>query len=136
MAATRLLFASIHSYLDPSSGAAMASREVLELLAARGWDCRALTCGVLDYQRETPIEDVLDTMDLGSVSARGPLRRVSCAPPVQMSLSPFRPYPGGSPMAADDISKPDSRRKADELAIAADLAGIESRLVDVQEYPP
>ena len=37
----RLLFASIHSYLDPSSGAALATRELLELLAARGWDCRA-----------------------------------------------------------------------------------------------
>ena len=31
----RLLFASIHSYLDPSSGAALATREVLELLSAR-----------------------------------------------------------------------------------------------------
>jgi glycosyltransferase involved in cell wall biosynthesis len=57
--AHRLLFASIHSYLDPSSGAALATRELLELLAGRGWDCRALTCGVLDYQNETPIEDVL-----------------------------------------------------------------------------
>ena len=45
----RLLFASIHSYLDPSSGAALATRELLELLAGRGWDCRAFTCGVLDY---------------------------------------------------------------------------------------
>jgi len=56
---TRLLFASIHSYLDPSSGAALATRELLELMAARGWDCRALACGVLDYQQETPLEDVL-----------------------------------------------------------------------------
>ncbi len=55
----RLLFASTHSYLDPSSGAALATRELLELLAGRGWDCRALTCGVLDYQNETPLEDVL-----------------------------------------------------------------------------
>ena len=59
----RLLFASIHSYLDPSSGAALATRELLELLAVRGWDCRALACGVLDYQIETPIEDVLATLD-------------------------------------------------------------------------
>jgi glycosyltransferase involved in cell wall biosynthesis len=57
--AHRLLFASTHSYLDPSSGAALATRELLELLAGRGWDCRALACGVLDYQNETPIEDVL-----------------------------------------------------------------------------
>jgi glycosyltransferase involved in cell wall biosynthesis len=36
---------------------------LLELLAARGWDCRALTCGVLDYQNETPLEDVLAAID-------------------------------------------------------------------------
>ncbi len=39
----RLLFASIRSYLDPSSGAALATREVLQLMAARGWGCRALS---------------------------------------------------------------------------------------------
>jgi glycosyltransferase involved in cell wall biosynthesis len=59
----RLLFASIHSYIDPSSGAALATREVLELLAARGWDCRALTCGVLDYADETPLDDVLTALE-------------------------------------------------------------------------
>jgi glycosyltransferase involved in cell wall biosynthesis len=47
----RLLFASIHSYIDHSSGAALATRELLELLAAHGWDCRALSCGVLDYEQ-------------------------------------------------------------------------------------
>ena len=31
----RLLFSSIHSHLDPSSGAALATREVLQLMAAR-----------------------------------------------------------------------------------------------------
>ena len=36
MNANRLLFASIHCYLDPSSGAAICTRELLELLAARG----------------------------------------------------------------------------------------------------
>ncbi len=59
----RLLFASIHSYLDPSNGAALATRELLELLAGRGWDCRAFTCGVLDYQNETPIENVLSSIE-------------------------------------------------------------------------
>jgi glycosyltransferase involved in cell wall biosynthesis len=59
----RLIFASIHSYLDPSSGAALATREVLELMAARGWDCRALTCGVLDYAQETPLDDVLSALE-------------------------------------------------------------------------
>ncbi len=46
----RLLFASIHSYLDPSSGAAVGTRELLDLLAARGMDCRVLCAGVLDYE--------------------------------------------------------------------------------------
>jgi hypothetical protein len=72
----RLLFASIHSYLDPSSGAALATRELLELLAARGWDCRALTCGVLDYQNETPLEGVLAAIErptarVGAALSRG-----------------------------------------------------------------
>jgi glycosyltransferase involved in cell wall biosynthesis len=72
----RLLFASIHSYLDPSSGAALATRELLELLAARGWDCRTLACGVLDYERETPLDDVLAAMDrptsrVGAALSRG-----------------------------------------------------------------
>src|SRR5271166_426947 len=72
----RLLFASIHSYLDPSSGAALATRELLELLAARRWDCRALSCGVLDYQNETPLEDVLAAIErptarVGAALSRG-----------------------------------------------------------------
>ncbi len=66
----RLLFASIHSYLDPSSGAALATRELLELLAARGWDCRALGCGVLDYQRETPIDELLRIVELDGGARR------------------------------------------------------------------
>ena len=72
----RLLFASIHSYLDPSSGAALATRELLELAGARGWDCRALTCGVLDYERETSLDDVLAAVDratprVGAALSRG-----------------------------------------------------------------
>ena len=74
--AHRLLFASTHSYLDPSSGAALATRELLELLAKRGWDCRALTCGVLDYQNETPLEEVLAAIErpssrVGAALSRG-----------------------------------------------------------------
>ena len=44
----RLLFGSIHCYLDPFSGAALCTRELLELLATRGMDCRVLTTGILD----------------------------------------------------------------------------------------
>jgi hypothetical protein len=60
----RLLFASTHGYLDPSSGAALATREILELLAARGADCRVLSTGVLDYERETSLDEVTTTLEL------------------------------------------------------------------------
>jgi hypothetical protein len=69
----RLLFASIHSYLDPSGGAALSTRELLELLAARGADCRALTAGVLDYERETTLDEVLAGLDLPSQRVRADL---------------------------------------------------------------
>lgn len=55
----RILFASIHCYVDSSSGAAICTRDVLELLGAAGHDCRVLSTGVLDYDRETPVEEVL-----------------------------------------------------------------------------
>ena len=58
----RLLFASTHSYLDPSSGAALATRDMLESLSARGIDCHALTVGLLDFERETALEEVLVPM--------------------------------------------------------------------------
>jgi len=90
MSKPRLLFASIHSYLDPSSGAAMASREVLELLAARGWDCRALACGVLDYQRETPLDEVMTTLDLPTRRASAALSRGGCAEVIDLELGAVR----------------------------------------------
>ncbi len=90
MNANRLLFASIHSYLDPSSGAALATRELLELLAARGWDCRALTCGVLDYQQETPLEDVLTALELPAQRAGAALSRGGQAEVFDLNLDGVR----------------------------------------------
>jgi hypothetical protein len=60
----RLLFSSIHCYLDPSSGAALCTRELLEVLASRGMDCRVLTAGVLDHERETTLNEVLGGLEL------------------------------------------------------------------------
>jgi hypothetical protein len=37
---------------------------LLELLAARGTGCRVLCAGVLDYERETSLEEVLATLGL------------------------------------------------------------------------
>jgi glycosyltransferase involved in cell wall biosynthesis len=64
----RLLFASVHGYLDPSSGAALATRDILELLTRRGVDCRVLSTGVLDFEAETPLEHALAA--LGESTAR------------------------------------------------------------------
>jgi glycosyltransferase involved in cell wall biosynthesis len=69
----RLLFASVHGYLDPSSGAALATRDLLELLSERGTDCRALSTGILDYERETPLESVLDPMAMPFARTRAAL---------------------------------------------------------------
>ncbi len=71
----RFLFASIHSHLDPLSGAVLATRELLELLAGRGWDCRAFTCGVIDYQNETPIENVLASVERPTARSGAALSR-------------------------------------------------------------
>jgi len=87
---SRLLFASIHSYLDPSSGAAIATREVLELLAMRGWDCRALTCGVLDFQQETPLDDVLATIERPAARAGAGLSRGGTAEVIDLELDGVR----------------------------------------------
>ena len=59
MGVTRVLVASIHGYVDPSSGAAWSTRERMELIAARGVDCRVVSTGVLDYRAETPIGPIL-----------------------------------------------------------------------------
>jgi glycosyltransferase involved in cell wall biosynthesis len=53
----RLLFCSYHSYLDPASGAALSTRDLLELLAANGWDCAAL-CGP-EFDTALGAEDAL-----------------------------------------------------------------------------
>lgn len=64
MSLQRILFASCHSYLDPSSGAALATRDLLELLSSQGVDCRVLSAGILDYDRETSLNTVLESLRL------------------------------------------------------------------------
>ena len=66
----RLLFSSIHCYLDPSSGAALCTRELLELLAARAMDCRVLTTGILDPERETSLDEVLTPWSFSPAGSR------------------------------------------------------------------
>ncbi len=58
----KILFASTHCLIDPSSGAAIATRELLESLVDLGDDCRALCMGIFDYHHETKAEDVLSSL--------------------------------------------------------------------------
>jgi hypothetical protein len=71
----RLFFASIHSYLDPSSGAALGAGELLELLAGRGMDCRVLSAGVLDSARETSLDEALGNLELPTRRFQSELNR-------------------------------------------------------------
>jgi glycosyltransferase involved in cell wall biosynthesis len=88
--AHRLLFASTHCYVDPSSGAALATRELLELLSTRGWDCRALACGVLDYQENTPLENVLEAIERPTTRSAASLSRGGSAEVFDLELAGVR----------------------------------------------
>jgi glycosyltransferase involved in cell wall biosynthesis len=88
--AHRLLFASTHCYLDPSSGAALATRELLELLSTRGWDCRALACGVLDYQENTPLENMLEAIEKPTTRSAASLSRGGAAEVFDLELAGVR----------------------------------------------
>ena len=56
----RLLFCSYHCYWDPSSGAALCTRELLELLAGRGWACRVFCGPHLDFEEAGSLAELLD----------------------------------------------------------------------------
>jgi glycosyltransferase involved in cell wall biosynthesis len=55
----RLLFCSYHCYLDPSSGAALATRDLMELLAAGGWPCGVFSGPQLDYEEGESLAQIL-----------------------------------------------------------------------------
>jgi hypothetical protein len=112
----RILFSSIHCYLDPSSGAALATRELLELLAARGTDCRVLTAGVLDYEHETSLGEVLAALELPAPRLRVALGGEATAEVIDLSVQGVRvttlptasSRPGRAPTPASRPSSPSS----------------------------
>jgi glycosyltransferase involved in cell wall biosynthesis len=53
----RLLFCSYHGYLDTSSGAALCTRDLFELLAARGWSCRVFCGPQTDFEQGKRVAD-------------------------------------------------------------------------------
>jgi hypothetical protein len=55
----RLLFASCHSHIDPSSGAAVSVRVLLQQLAASGWQIRTFCGPLLDVCRDEDVRQIL-----------------------------------------------------------------------------
>jgi hypothetical protein len=86
----RLLFSSIHCYLDPSSGAALCTRELLELLAARGADCPVVTTGILDPERETSLDVVLAALELPVPRFQAELRPGGSAEVIDLGVNGVR----------------------------------------------
>ena len=81
----RLLFSSSHCFLDPASGAALCMSELLEQLAARGMDCRVLTTGILDLERETALDEVLAALELPDRRFQAELRTGRSAEVIDLS---------------------------------------------------
>ncbi|HLJ92916.1 MAG TPA: glycosyltransferase [Gemmataceae bacterium] len=55
----RLLFCSNHCYWDPSSGAALCTRELLETLSQRRWACRVFCGPHLDFEDASSLGQLL-----------------------------------------------------------------------------
>jgi len=55
----RLLFASYHGYVDPSSGAAVSARQLLAMSARHGWEVRTLCGPLLDFERGEDVRQIL-----------------------------------------------------------------------------
>jgi glycosyltransferase involved in cell wall biosynthesis len=115
----RLLFSSIHSYLDPSSGAALATREILELLAARGADCRVLSTGVLDYEQETSLDEVMATLDLPVQRRRVVLGQQRTTEVIDMIVGGVRVT-----LMPTASSRPERSPSPNEAAVFLDLADL------------
>ncbi len=57
--ARKILFASAHSIVDFSNGAAVASLDLLQELAVSGFECQAFCTPKLDFPQEVPFEQII-----------------------------------------------------------------------------
>src|SRR5262245_31437016 len=67
----RVLFASYHSYLDPSSGSTISLRDLFQLLLERQWECQVFCGAQLDYEEPRTIPHILDALAAPSETRRG-----------------------------------------------------------------
>ncbi len=107
----RIFFSSIHCYWTPPSGAALCTRELLEFLTARGMDCRVLTTGILDPERETTLDEVFAALEVPCQRFRAELATGKPAEVIDLTVNGMRVtvMPTGSSRAE---RSPD-RREAD-----------------------
>ena len=85
----RLLFASIHSYLDPSSGAASVRGNCWSCLPLGGW-IAGLCAGVLDHEQETTLDDVLGSLGLPANRLQAELSSGRSAEVMDLSVNGVR----------------------------------------------
>jgi glycosyltransferase involved in cell wall biosynthesis len=74
----RVLFCSYHGFLDPSSGAAISTRDLLELLAARGWPCTVLSGPHLDFEPPDSFGSLLRREQISFQSSRSEVAGIGC----------------------------------------------------------
>ncbi len=60
----KLVFASAHAIVDPSSGAAVATNEAMQLLAQSRFQCQAFNAAMLDFPEEVCVEELLAKLGL------------------------------------------------------------------------
>ena len=60
----KLVFASAHVIVDPSSGATVATNQAMQLIAESGFQCQAFTAAMLDFPEEVCVEELLAKLGL------------------------------------------------------------------------
>jgi hypothetical protein len=95
----------------------MCTRELLEPLAARGMDCRVLTMGILDPERETSLDEVLGTLALPAGRFKAELGTGKAAEVVDLGVRGVRVTV--MPTASSRAERsPDTREAATFLELA------------------
>jgi hypothetical protein len=79
-AASKVLFASVHSILDFSNGASVATLDVLQGLTTLGFECQAFCTAKTDLHTEVSFEKMIDDLH----------------EPYQVPIRRSRPIPDGS----------------------------------------
>jgi hypothetical protein len=112
----RVLFASAHSIVDFSNGAAVASLDVLRALASAGFQCQAFCTSRLDFHEDTSLEKII-------VGSGEPLRvRPSVCPSGHARLLHTRrgPVPITIVRLQSSLQNPE---QVDEVRVALDFFG-------------